>query len=186
MTNFIFFQLQGSSKTGFGVAQVAVVMRNLMLRVGFDKFLVQGGDWGSIIGSNVASLFPENVLGYHSNMCGNNSPMGQLKMVLASFFPSWFVDSEYADFYKGLGHLFSTIMEEMGYAHIQASKPDTIGNALIDNPTGLASYILEKFSTWTNTAFRSLPDGGLTKTHNGEHLATNLGRSSDHPGGRWL
>nr|ACV04749.1 JHEH2 [Drosophila yakuba] len=165
---------QGSSKTGFGVAQVAVVMRNLMLRVGFDKFLVQGGDWGSLIGSNVASLFPENVLGYHSNMCGNNSPMGQLRLLLASFFPSWYVDSQYADFYKGLGHLFGTIMEEMGYAHIQASKPDTIGNALIDNPTGLASYILEKFSTWTNTEFRLLPDGGLTKKFTYDQLLDNV------------
>uniref|UniRef100_A0A6P4FV67 Epoxide hydrolase n=1 Tax=Drosophila rhopaloa TaxID=1041015 RepID=A0A6P4FV67_DRORH len=165
---------QGSSKTGFGVAQVAVVMRNLMLRVGFNKFLVQGGDWGSIIGSNVASLFPENVLGYHSNMCGNNSPLGQIKLVLASFFPSWFVDSQHASFYKGLGHMFSTILEEMGYAHIQASKPDTIGNALIDNPAGLAAYILEKFSTWTNPSFRSLPDGGLTKRFTYDQLLDNV------------
>ncbi|KAH8348258.1 hypothetical protein KR084_005857 [Drosophila pseudotakahashii] len=165
---------QGSSKTGFGVAQVAVVMRNLMLRVGFEKFLVQGGDWGSIIGSNVAGLFPENVLGYHSNMCGNNSPLGQIKTVLASIFPSCFVDSRYAEFYRGLGDFFSTILEEMGYAHIQASKPDTIGNALIDNPTGLASYILEKFSTWTNPSFRSLPDGGLTKRFTYDQLLDNV------------
>ncbi|XP_037716418.1 juvenile hormone epoxide hydrolase 1 [Drosophila subpulchrella] len=165
---------QASSKTGFGVAQVAVVMRNLMLRVGFEKFLIQGGDWGSIIGSNLASLFPENVLGYHSNMCGNNSPLGQIKTLLASFFPSWFVDSQYADFYKGLGHLFGIIFEEMGYAHIQASKPDTIGNALIDNPTGLAGYILEKFSTWTNPSYRSLPDGGLTKRFTYDQLLDNV------------
>ncbi|EDW32162.1 GL10580 [Drosophila persimilis] len=109
---------QGSSKTGFGVAQVAVVMRNLMLRLGFEKFLVQGGDWGSLIGSNVASLFPENVLGYHSNMCANNSPMGSLKLVLSFVFPSWFVDGQFTHFYKGAGGLFKTIMEEMGYAHI--------------------------------------------------------------------
>ncbi|XP_017051728.1 juvenile hormone epoxide hydrolase 1 [Drosophila ficusphila] len=165
---------QGSSKTGFGVAQVAVVMRNLMLRVGLDKFLVQGGDWGSIIGSNVASLFPENVLGYHSNMCGNNSPLGQIKLLLSSFFPSFFVDSQHSNFYKGLGHLFGTILQEMGYAHIQASKPDTIGNALIDNPVGLASYILEKFSTWTNLSFRSLPDGGLTKRFTYDQLLDNV------------
>ncbi|KAH8339913.1 hypothetical protein KR067_002019 [Drosophila pandora] len=165
---------QGSSKTGFGVAQVAVVMRNLMLRLGFEKFLVQGGDWGSLIGSNVASLFPENVLGYHSNMCTNNSPLASIKLVLASFFPSWFVDSQYSDFYKGLGDLFGTILEEMGYAHIQASKPDTIGNALIDNPVGLASYILEKFSTWTNTEYRKLPDGGLTKRFTYDQLLDNV------------
>ncbi|KAH8270882.1 hypothetical protein KR018_011312 [Drosophila ironensis] len=167
---------QGSSKKGFGVAQVAVVMRNLMLRLGFDKFLVQGGDWGSLIGSNIAALFPENVLGYHSNMCTNNSPMGSLKLVLSSIFPSWFLDTELAakGFYPGLGHLFGTILQEMGYAHIQASKPDTIGNALIDNPTGLASYILEKFSTWTNVEYRNLPDGGLTKKFTYDQLLDNV------------
>ncbi|XP_001360679.3 juvenile hormone epoxide hydrolase 2 [Drosophila pseudoobscura] len=165
---------QGSSKTGFGVAQVAVVMRNLMLRLGFEKFLVQGGDWGSLIGSNVAGLFPENVLGYHSNMCGNNSPMGNLKLVLSFVFPSWFVDGQFAHFYRGAGGLFKTIMEEMGYAHIQATKPDTVGNALIDNPIGLASYILEKFSTWTNPAFMALPDGGLTKRFTYDQLLDNV------------
>ncbi|KAH8402034.1 hypothetical protein KR009_009316 [Drosophila setifemur] len=167
---------QGSSKTGFGVAQVAVVMRNLMLRLGFNKFVVQGGDWGSLIGSNVASLFPENVLGYHSNMCSNNSPLGSLKLLASGIFPSFFgpADSRYAHFYKGLGDLFATIMEEMGYAHIQASKPDTIGNALIDNPVGLASYILEKFSTWTNPEYRKLPDGGLTKKFTYDQLLDNV------------
>ncbi|XP_022226074.2 juvenile hormone epoxide hydrolase 1 [Drosophila obscura] len=165
---------QGSSKTGFGVAQVAVVMRNLMLRLGFEKFVVQGGDWGSLIGSNLASLFPENVLGYHSNMCGNNSPMGNLKLALSLVFPSWFVDNQFAHFYKGFGGIFSIMMEEMGYAHIQASKPDTIGNALIDNPIGLASYILEKFSTWTNPAFMTLPDGGLTKRFTYDQLLDNV------------
>lgn len=153
---------------------MSVVMRNLMLRLGFNKFLVQGGDWGSLIGSNLAGLFPENVLGYHSNMCGNNSPMGTLKLVLSSFFPSWFIDSQYAEYYKGLGHLWATITEEMGYAHIQASKPDTIGNALIDNPVGLAGYILEKFSTWTNLKYRDLPDGGLTKRFTYDQLLDNV------------
>ncbi|XP_017051762.1 juvenile hormone epoxide hydrolase 2-like [Drosophila ficusphila] len=165
---------QGSSKTGFGVAQAAVVMRNLMLRLGFEKFVVQGGDWGSIIGSNVASLFPENVLGYYSNICGNHSPLGQIKMSLEWIFPSWFVDSKYTDFYKGLGHHVNTILEEMGYAHIQASKPDTIGNALIDNPAGLAAYIIEKFSTWTNPSYKSLPDGGLTKRFTYDQLLDNV------------
>ncbi|XP_017106981.2 juvenile hormone epoxide hydrolase 1-like [Drosophila bipectinata] len=165
---------QGSSKTGFGVVQMAVVMRNLMVRLGFEKFLVQGGDAGSAIGSNLAALFPENVLGYHSNMCMNSSPLGSLKLVLSSFFPSWFVDTEYADFYKGLGHFFGVILEEMGYFHIQASKPDTIGNALIDNPVGLASYILEKFSTWTNTEFKIRPDGGLTQRYTYDQLLDNV------------
>ncbi|KAH8270818.1 hypothetical protein KR018_005641 [Drosophila ironensis] len=165
---------QGSSKTGLGVPQMAVVMRNLMLRLGFEKFLVQGGDAGAAIGSSIAALFPENVLGYHSNMCMNQSPLGSVNQVLSSLFPSWFIDPQYAQFYRGLGDFFMTLMQEMGYMHIQASKPDTVGNALIDNPTGLASYILEKFSTWTNVEYRDLPDGGLTKRYTYDQLLDNV------------
>jgi hypothetical protein len=36
-----------------------------------------------------------------------------------------------------------------------------VGVALNDSPIGLLAYILEKFSTWTNPGFRSLPDGGV-------------------------
>ena len=47
--------------------------------------------------------------------------------------------------------------------HIQATKPDTVGIALSENPIGLAAYILEKFSTWTNPSYRNEADGGLEK-----------------------
>ncbi|KAH8407406.1 hypothetical protein KR222_003361 [Zaprionus bogoriensis] len=165
---------QGASKTGLGVAQVSVIMRNLMLRLGFEKFLIQGGDWGSLIGSNLAALFPENTLGYHSNMCGNSSPLGNLRLLLSSFFPSFYIDSQHAQFYKGAGHVFTSILEEMGYAHIQATKPDTIGSALAHNPVGLAAYIIEKFSTWTNPAYRTLADGGVTQRFSYDQLLDNV------------
>ncbi|EDW02706.1 juvenile hormone epoxide hydrolase 1 [Drosophila grimshawi] len=165
---------QGAARPGLGVAQVSVVMRNLMLRLGFDKFLIQGGDWGSIIGSNLASLFPENVIGYHSNMCSNNSPMGSLRLLFSSFLPSFYIDSQYKEYYKGVSKMFLILMEEMGYAHIQATKPDTIGTALAHNPVGLAAYILEKFSTWTNPTYINLEDGGLTKHFNYDQLLDNV------------
>ncbi|KAH8261110.1 hypothetical protein KR044_003598 [Drosophila immigrans] len=170
----ILLHSQGASRTGLGAAQASIVLRNLMLRLGFDKFVIQGGDWGSIIGSNMAALFPENVLGYHSNMCGNNSPIASIRLVLSSIFPSCYIDKQYAHFYKGTGHIFRTIMEEMGYAHIQATKPDTIGSALAHNPVGLAAYILEKFSTWTNEEYKTLQDGGLTKRFTLDQLLDNI------------
>ncbi|XP_064543009.1 juvenile hormone epoxide hydrolase 1 [Drosophila montana] len=165
---------QGASRTGLGAAQVSVIMRNLMLRLGFNKFLIQGGDWGSIVGGNLASLFPENTLGYHSNLCSNNSPMGNLRQLFATLFPSFYIDSQYANFYKGLGDTLFMILEEFGYAHIQATKPDTIGTALANNPVGLAAYILEKFSTWTNAEYKKLEDGGLTKDFTYDQLLDNI------------
>ncbi|XP_017472780.1 PREDICTED: juvenile hormone epoxide hydrolase 1-like [Rhagoletis zephyria] len=65
-------------------------------------------------------------------------------------------------------------MEETGYLHIQATKPDTIGAALSQNPVGLAAYILEKFSTWTNPENRKLEDGGLTKRFTLDELLDNI------------
>ncbi|KAI8119030.1 Juvenile hormone epoxide hydrolase 1 [Lucilia cuprina] len=165
---------QGASKKNFGPAQMSIVLRNLMLRLGHKKFIVQGGDWGSIVGSNMAALFPENVLGYHSNMCGTMGPIGMLKMVLANFMPSLFYDKQYSAFFKPLPEFFANTMEEMGYMHLQATKPDTIGTALAHNPVGLAAYILEKFSTWTNGEYKHLPDGGLTKRYTMDALLDNV------------
>ena len=62
----------------------------------------------------------------------------------------------------------------MGYMHIQATKPDTIGALLHDSPVGLAAYILEKFSTWTNSNNVNKPDGGLTEKFTLDELLTNI------------
>ncbi len=48
------------------------------------------------------------------------------------------------------------------------------GVALSGSPIGLASYILEKFSTWTNPSYTDLPDGGLTKKFTMDELLTNI------------
>ncbi|XP_037951160.1 juvenile hormone epoxide hydrolase 1 isoform X2 [Teleopsis dalmanni] len=139
-----------AAKTGFNAAEMAIVMRNLMLRVGHEKFLVQGGDWGSIIGGLVATIFPDNVYGYHSNMCMLNTPLSTIKQIIASFAPEKFLPSRF--FYE---HHFPTLeklaflIEESGYFHIQATKPDTVGTALANSPIGLAAYILEKFQVST-------------------------------------
>lgn len=50
------------------MAQAAVIMKNLMNRLGFNKYYVQGGDWGATIVSALSTLYPEEVLGHHTNM----------------------------------------------------------------------------------------------------------------------
>ncbi|EDW62145.1 juvenile hormone epoxide hydrolase 1 [Drosophila virilis] len=165
---------QGTSKPGLGPAQMAVMLRNLMLRLGYDKFFIQGGDWGSVLGSHIATLYPENVLGYHSNMCNNLSPRSQVKGLLAGIWPGLFVPSGFEDFFFPKSRELSYLMEESGYFHLQATKPDTVGAALTDNPVGLAAYILEKFSTWTNASYRSLPDGGLKQRYKLDALFDNV------------
>ena len=46
-------------RPGLGPFQIGVVLKNLMLRLGFEKFYTQGGDWGASISSNMARMFPQ-------------------------------------------------------------------------------------------------------------------------------
>lgn len=153
---------------------MAVMLRNLMVRLGYNKFFIQGGDWGSVIGSHIATLFPDNVLGYHSNMCTAMTPKAMLKGYVASFAPRLFAPADYEDLFFPMSEKFKYILEESGYMHLQATKPDTIGTALQDNPIGLAAYILEKFSTWTNPSYRTSTDGGLRKRFKMDALLDNI------------
>ncbi|KAG5895740.1 hypothetical protein JTB14_029510 [Gonioctena quinquepunctata] len=70
--------------------------------------------------------------------------------------------------------MFSNLLLETGYFHLQATKPDTVGVALRESPVGLAAYILEKFTTWTNPAWKDLDDGGLTKKYTLTKLLDNV------------
>uniref|UniRef100_A0A2A4K8F5 Epoxide hydrolase n=1 Tax=Heliothis virescens TaxID=7102 RepID=A0A2A4K8F5_HELVI len=161
-------------RPGLGAPHVAVVMRNLMHRLGFKQFYVQGGDWGSLIGSCMTTFFPKEVLGYHTNLAMVMSTKATLIELIASVYPSLIVEPELADRMYPMGQRYATLVEEMGYMHIQASKPDTVGVALTDSPAGLLAYILEKFSTWTRHEHRLKVDGALTFRFTKEQLIDNL------------
>lgn len=148
-------------KKGFSASEMAIVMRNLMLRLNYKRFIVHGGDWGSIIGSHMATIFPENVMGFHTNFCVMQSPIAIIKTMVASLYPPLFVEKQYESFHFPISEKLKFILQEGGYFYLQATKPDTIGIALTANPAGLAVYILEKFSTGTNSSFRDLEDGGI-------------------------
>lgn len=53
------FLEQAAIRPGLGPTEMAIVMRNLMTRLGHKKFHVHGGDWGAYIGQCIATLFPE-------------------------------------------------------------------------------------------------------------------------------
>lgn len=103
-------------------------MRNLMVRLELNKFYIQAGDWGSIVGSHLAALYPENVLGYHTNYIGIRTPLSMIKTFIASFFPSYFIEEKkYIKWMYPFANEFKFLMQETGYFHEQATKPDTIG-----------------------------------------------------------
>uniref|UniRef100_A0A1I7XI48 Microsomal epoxide hydrolase n=1 Tax=Heterorhabditis bacteriophora TaxID=37862 RepID=A0A1I7XI48_HETBA len=161
-------------KTGFSQVACARIFRKLMDRLGYEKFYLQGGDWGSLVSTNIARLFPDRVLGIHLNMISvmlGDTIKSSVLQVLGSVFPKLLFSSKAHENFSVMDKAL-ILIKEGGYLHLQATKPDTVGTALNDSPLGLAAYILEKFSTWTNLNNRDLPDGGLTRKFTKEELLT--------------
>ncbi|PIO77136.1 hypothetical protein TELCIR_00786 [Teladorsagia circumcincta] len=92
----IAFEVVAPSIPGYG-CQVACarVLRKLMERLNIKKFYLQGGDWGSLITSNLAKLYPAQVFGLHLNMLAA-MPDASLKVaaleIIGSLFPKVFND----------------------------------------------------------------------------------------------
>jgi juvenile hormone epoxide hydrolase len=140
----------------------------------------------------MATLFPKQVLGVHSNLCMVNTLLSNIKLFLYSFYPTLLVKKEHVHKIYPLSSKFAGTLLELGYLHLQATKLDTVGKknhlclnkilyiskclgvALNDSPIGLAAYILEKFITGTNPAWKNLEDGGLTKKFTYTDLLDNI------------
>ncbi|KAG9282600.1 epoxide hydrolase 1 [Astyanax mexicanus] len=165
-------------KKGFDSVCAARVFHKLMKRLGFSQFYIQGGDWGWLITTNMAQLEPKIVKGLHVNFAPPAKPslMVVLSMLLGRHFPKLFDFSEHdiKRLFPCVQKLVVDAVKETGYMHIQATKPDTAGRGLNDSPVGLAAYILEKFSTWTDPEFVKLEDGGLERKFTLDDLLTNV------------
>ena len=124
----------------FGVEEIADCYAELMTRLGYERFAVQGGDWGAFIGSRIASLYPQRVIGLHLNLLAVRRdpkiPAGT---------------PEETEYLRQLEHW---LKEETGYQWIQGTKPQTLAYALTDSPAGLAAWIAEKFHTWSDGGIR--------------------------------
>ncbi|XP_052741089.1 juvenile hormone epoxide hydrolase [Bicyclus anynana] len=152
---------QGAVRTGFTPYQKAIVIRNLMEKIGVKQFYIHGEDIGSLIGSHLATIFPKQVLGFHTNTPINLSKLAQLTLIAGALFPSY-TAGDLADKIYPLKDKFSYYLEEFGYVHLQSTKPDTLGIALQDSPLGLAAYIVEKYFLLTNPDNKYKQDGGLS------------------------
>ncbi|KAJ8925185.1 hypothetical protein NQ315_001370 [Exocentrus adspersus] len=165
---------EAAVRPGLGALQMAVIFKNLMQRLGYQRYYIQGGDWGGAIVQHMAVLYPDKIIGVHSNMCFVNTPLANWKWILGSLYPPLIVSKELEPQVYPLSEKLSFMMLEFGYMHLQATKPDTVGVALRDSPVGLAAYILEKFTTWTNPLWKDLDDGGLTNKYTLTNLLDNV------------
>ncbi|KAL0964819.1 hypothetical protein UPYG_G00329440 [Umbra pygmaea] len=168
-------------KQGFNTMDAARVFHKLMERLGFSEFYLQGGDWGSFITTNMAQMKPQCVRGLHLNMfTGKTKGFGVLLSIMFGRYLPWlfgFTREDVKRLYGAAGYLERNLYEllrESGYMHIQATKPDTAGCGVNNCPVGLAAYILEKYSTWTDFNNRDLEDGRGVWKFTLDDLLTNI------------
>ena len=137
------------TRRGVGVFGIADLWPKLMARLGYDRFGLQGGDWGFWISAATALRHPAHVLGLHLNyVSGRFRPaVDEADVPL----------SEDERDYLGRAQAWSEA--EGGYIAIQGTKPLTLGYALTDSPVGLAAWHVEKFRGWSDC--RSEPDEAL-------------------------
>lgn len=99
-----------------------------MKRIGFERYYIQGGDWGAIIVQLMAAMYPKNVIGMHSNVCLVSSPLQMTKWFIGSYFPSLIgIPKEHESYLYPISDHIQVLILEMGYLHLQATKPDTVG-----------------------------------------------------------
>lgn len=163
-----------AQRKGMGGAETAYTFNKLMHRLGFRKYYAQGGDWGALIVTNMAILYPDSVIGVHCNMAFADNPRTTFLWFLGAIFPQLVVDSKDYNKLYPLKEKLMFLLRESGYMHIQGTKPDTVGVALANSPVGLAAYILEKFATWTIPEGRTQPGARLTEKFTFDQLLTNV------------
>ncbi|MGY6566104.1 MAG: epoxide hydrolase family protein [Halomonadaceae bacterium] len=123
--------------TGWGAGKIAAAWVELMERLGYDKFVAHGGDWGGVITTVLGGGHPAQVLGIHSTLA--QAPPGLTMDGLTADERQWAEDTR--DFW----------VYRAAYAKQQATRPQTIGYSLVDSPVGLLAWILDKFAEWTDT-----------------------------------
>jgi pimeloyl-ACP methyl ester carboxylesterase len=124
----------------------------------------------------MAQMYDSNVIGLHTNMAPPpfNSLSVLIRQLIGAVIPSLIYTPTEIATLPSLTDLFHALLRETGYMHIQATRPDTVATGLNDSPVGLAAYIMEKFSVWTDPENRFCSDGCLTKKFTLDELLTNV------------
>jgi pimeloyl-ACP methyl ester carboxylesterase len=124
--------------TGWDPIRIAHAWITLMQRLGYERYVAQGGDWGNAVTEQMALLKPEGLLGIHTNMPATIPD--DIAKALASGAPApsgLSADEQYA--WDQLDYFYK---HGVGYANEMANRPQTL-YALSDSPVGLAAWMLD-------------------------------------------
>ncbi len=134
------------TETGWNVDRTARAWGVLMKRLGYRRWVAQGGDWGSGVTHALGRVPPDGLVAAHVNW----------PFVFPAKFPEKPTEVEKA----AMAAAGRFIEDQSGYFKEQATRPQTIGYGLADSPAGQATWIYEKFQAWTDN--HGSPEDALT------------------------
>ncbi|MGW7514474.1 epoxide hydrolase family protein [Streptomyces sp. NPDC054796] len=149
---------------GWEPQRVAAAFAELMERLGYPRYGVQGGDWGAGISREMGRTLPDEVIGVHLNLLPNaamtREPDARLLDTLTPHerrrtLASWKRFQEWS-------------RDRQGYADIQSTRPQTLAYGLTDSPVGQLAWIVEKFKDWTDS--RDRPEDAVDR----DRMLTNV------------
>ena len=143
------------AELGWHAGRVAQAWAKLMDRLGYTRYVAQGGDQGASVTDAMGRQAPAGLAGIHTNL---------LVTALAKPGPA---DTE--EERAAAGQLATFRQSGFGYFLEQATRPQTIGYALLDSPVALAGWMLDHDTDSYDKISRAFtggqPSGGLTRDH---------------------
>jgi pimeloyl-ACP methyl ester carboxylesterase len=147
-------------ETGWDPVRIARAWAQLMERLGYERYVAQGGDWGNAVTEQLALLKPPALLGIHTNMPATLSPEISKGVQAGDPAPAG-LSADEREAYDILVHFFAT---GTGYAGEMGNRPQTL-YGVADSPIGLAAWMLdhdERSYALIARAFAGDP-GGLSR-----------------------
>jgi pimeloyl-ACP methyl ester carboxylesterase len=146
--------------SGWTTDRVGRCWAELMNRLGYDRYGVQGGDIGGAVSPEVARVAKDHVVGVHTNGGPSLPPFPLDDDELKCLTP---LEQD------RIGRIAVFMQEEFGYISIQSTRPQTLAYGLVDSPVGQLAWIMDKFRAWTHPA-ETLPEAIISK----DRLLTNV------------
>jgi pimeloyl-ACP methyl ester carboxylesterase len=139
---------------GWDEHRIALAFVTLLQRLGYTRYVAQGGDWGAQVTTRIGVLDREHCAAIHLNMALGSAPTDAGPLT----------EAEQED----LASMRAFVKEESAYSSEQGTKPQTLGVALNDSPAGLLSWVVEKFRSWSDC------DGHPENCFTRDQLITNV------------
>jgi len=127
-----------TGEQGYDVARIADTFAALMDRLGYERYVAQGGDWGALVTALLGANYPDRVAAIHTNMIQASPPDVED--------PTAMLDASERAALQETRQFRDT---ETAYYEMQSTKPQTAAYGLTDSPVGLAGWVLEKFHGWS-------------------------------------